>query len=64
MHFIFNRYKKTRESNRTISNQHSISAYSNLGYISTPDLTIEIPSVYSIQAENDVNLIRKIFLFC
>lgn len=58
MHFIFNRYKRTRQSNTTTtSNRYSVSAYSNLGYISTPNLTIEIPSVYSIQSENNVDMI-------
>jgi len=65
MHLIFNPYKRNEELhqsdvNSSIPNRFSFSAYSNLGYTSTSDLTIDIPSIYSIQSENHIDVIIKI----
>jgi len=71
MHFSFNPYKRNqalRQSNvdSLITNRFSFFAYSNPAYTSTCDLTVDIPSIYSIQSENHIDVIIKIikiFLF-
>jgi hypothetical protein len=65
MHFSFNPYKRNqalRQSNvdSLITNRFSFFAYSNPAYTSTCDLTVDIPSIYSIQSENDIDVIIKI----
>ncbi len=63
MHFIFNQNQRASQSSTEypLPNRFSFSAYSNLGYISTSDLTVDVPCIYSIrqdyQLENDIDVI-------
>jgi hypothetical protein len=60
---FFNRNEQLHQSNvnNSIPTLLSFSAYSNLGYKSTCDLTLDIPCIYFIdqKSENDIDVIMK-----
>jgi hypothetical protein len=71
MHFILSPYKRhyqASQSNITVSppNPSLLPSYSNIGYISLPDLTNKPPHVYSteyqLQLNDDIDVIS--FYFC
>lgn len=66
MNLIFNRNQEHDVIASVPVVRYSLTAYSNLGYVSTSDLTVDSPSIYSIeqglQSENSSD-VKKIFLF-
>ena len=52
MNLIFNRSQEQHDVTPSVPVRYSLTAYSNLGYESTPDLTLaENPTIYSIEQE-------------
>lgn len=66
MNLIFNRNPESH-SIPWLPIRYILTAYSNLGYVSTPDLTVDHPSIYSIQqdipTETDADVIGTVLFF-
>jgi len=68
MQFIFKSNDGTQKTSLTRFLRHPLtfSAYSNLGYKSTPDLTVDTPSVYTLeqqyQSKNAIHVMIKLIV--
>jgi hypothetical protein len=68
MQFVFKSSDGTQQTRLTRFLRHPLtfSAYSNLGYKSTPDLTVDAPRVYTLeqqyQSKNAVHVMIKLIV--